>query len=813
MVQVHRGGSEALGLDTVVAAALAEDASIVIPTPLPPGTYRWRVQRGTPNAFGYGWDGHPWSEVRTFTVPEADAAMPLAPPDGATRTPEDLLLAWSPVPGASAYRVELSRDAAFAVLGYAAMSATTAWAPAVPLSGGDWHWRVQALAGGDTPISTSAGRALTVEAPLLKPLRNAVVVAEGNAFAGWHDTTVDFPIARETGAVRVRLSNDGTTWRTLPWTGAPIYWDLAPTATDGPNGETTAASGAYTVWGQWEDLEGNWSAVATDTVVFDNDDPVAAPTLDDGAATTADAEVILDPGVVDAADGAGVVEVCNAGEACRFVSGGAPIPWTLGDPGGAPGERIVCVRPYDVRTNDGEQACVSIGYLATAAPSSTAGVAGLDYSRDGWSPAWPNFWRSADLMTVTPVLGAATMPAGSDVCTWELRWGDHAALRDGAINGTGGGVMTSGTAGEGFCGPWSLDLPEVTAGMVTISFTARTAGGTLIAATASAWAGRPRFAVIPYDASPPVTGSSLPIVTLAVEGSETPGETLVYSATPRGFTPTTKALTGRSPTGAVVTSPNGTSLSVPAPEVGRWSVRWSGQRGTANVAAFLDPTSAMLDVAAPRASAPIARPRTGLAVGTTVPVRVRWSGSDAGSGISRYEVAVSRNGGGWATVKTTKATATSVDVTLARSGSYRYRVRAVDAAGNRSGWMEGPVIRPTLVGDASAAVRGSWSRRYSSSYLGGSARATSARGASATYTFTGTAIAWVAATGPTCGKATVYIDGRAVATVNLRTSGTRARRQVFSYAWAAAGRHTIRIVGAGTSGHPRVDVDGFVVLR
>lgn len=49
--------------------------------------------------------------------------------------------------------------------------------------------------------------------------------------------------------------------------------------------------------------------------------------------------------------------------------------------------------------------------------------------------------------------------------------------------------------------------------------------------------------------------------------------------------------------------------------------------------------------------------------------------------------------------------------------------------------------------------------------------------------------------------------------MDLWAASVKARRLEFTHAWAAAGRHTIRVVVAGTRGHPRVDVDGFIVVR
>jgi hypothetical protein len=36
---------------------------------------------------------------------------------------------------------------------------------------------------------------------------------------------------------------------------------------------------------------------------------------------------------------------------------------------------------------------------------------------------------------------------------------------------------------------------------------------------------------------------------------------------------------------------------------------------------------------------------------------------------------------------------------------------------------------------------------------------------------------------------------------------------VYQFNWSSAGTHKVKIVVSGTSGHPRVDLDAFVVLR
>jgi hypothetical protein len=106
---------------------------------------------------------------------------------------------------------------------------------------------------------------------------------------------------------------------------------------------------------------------------------------------------------------------------------------------------------------------------------------------------------------------------------------------------------------------------------------------------------------------------------------------------------------------------------------------------------------------------------------------------------------------------------------------------------------------------------GTWNTSTGVAYSGGSVRHASTAGRSVSYTFTGRGIAFVSARGPTRGSAKVYIDGTLAATVSLYRSTTMYRYVAFQRAWSSSGKHTIKIVVAGTSGHPRVDMDVFEV--
>ena len=221
----------------------------------------------------------------------------------------------------------------------------------------------------------------------------------------------------------------------------------------------------------------------------------------------------------------------------------------------------------------------------------------------------------------------------------------------------------------------------------------------------------------------------------------------------------------------------------------------------------------ILDATAPTVTAPRRGLSTGPIVGGRVPVRVPWSGSDAGSGIARYELQGSTNGGAWTTLSSS-ITTPSASLRLATETTYRHRVRAVDKAGNTSAWATGPTFRVSRFGEANAKVTysGSWSTQTSSSYWFGGAKRATATGARATLTMSGRTVAWVATTGPTRGKAEVWVDGARAATVDLYAATTAYQQVVWTKAWTTNASHSVQIRVLGTSGRPAVDVDGFVVL-
>ncbi len=202
---------------------------------------------------------------------------------------------------------------------------------------------------------------------------------------------------------------------------------------------------------------------------------------------------------------------------------------------------------------------------------------------------------------------------------------------------------------------------------------------------------------------------------------------------------------------------------------------------------------------------------TAISGGTTV-VRVRWVGSDATSGIARYQVERQVDGGAWTRLPAEPATP-SLDVALAAQHAYRFRVRAIDRAGNVGDWTAGPGFSLSSFTESSTriAYKGAWTKVSSSLFWGGSARKATATGATATIKVTGRSIAWIGLRGPGRGKATIYVDGTKVATVDLYASTYQGQRVIWARDWPTSGTRTVMIRVAGTSGRPRIDLDGMIV--
>jgi hypothetical protein len=222
----------------------------------------------------------------------------------------------------------------------------------------------------------------------------------------------------------------------------------------------------------------------------------------------------------------------------------------------------------------------------------------------------------------------------------------------------------------------------------------------------------------------------------------------------------------------------------------------------------------IVDHSGPVTSAPVASLIRSTNLGpAAIPVRIDWLAGDDPSGVAWYQLEQwSFTSKAWIRVALATPTTTSLSQPLALGQKHRFRVRAADLAGNVGAWATGAVFVPSLTQQGAAATTGTWTRQSASGASGGSFVHASAAGASFSYTFTGSAIAWIAPVDAISGTAKVFVDGVQVTTVSLFASSPDQRVVVFAHSWPSAGSHTITVVVNGTSGHPRVSLDAFVRL-
>lgn len=136
-------------------------ATALVPTSLPgPGVQHWRVRAVV--------DGHgptPWSAISTFQLSGPAPVVLTAPADGST-TAERVRLGWQPSPGALTYDVQVATDATFeTIVEEETVDGPSHIVGQVPA--GEYHWRVRPRAA-DISAPDWAGaatRSFTVEAP------------------------------------------------------------------------------------------------------------------------------------------------------------------------------------------------------------------------------------------------------------------------------------------------------------------------------------------------------------------------------------------------------------------------------------------------------------------------------------------------------------------------------------------------------------------------------------------------------------------------------------------------------------------------
>ncbi len=220
------------------------------------------------------------------------------------------------------------------------------------------------------------------------------------------------------------------------------------------------------------------------------------------------------------------------------------------------------------------------------------------------------------------------------------------------------------------------------------------------------------------------------------------------------------------------------------------------------------------DTIAPVAQKPIVRITKGATLSSSsAVVSVSWSAAtDVGTGVASYALDERVGTGDWTPVPLATPLSRSVLITVVPGDAVQLRVRATDNAANTSSSTYGGIFQVRLIPNTSVSVRGAWLTKLRAWYVDGRLRYTKVAGAYATYSFTGSSVAWVAPTSLAGGSAKVEIDGKLAATVSLRTTVATNGKTVYSYAWSSVGRHKITIRALGTVGHPWVYLDALAVI-
>jgi hypothetical protein len=151
--------------------------------------------------------------------------------------------------------------------------------------------------------------------------------------------------------------------------------------------------------------------------------------------------------------------------------------------------------------------------------------------------------------------------------------------------------------------------------------------------------------------------------------------------------------------------------------------------------------------------------------------------------------------------------------------SHTLQIKASDTVGNPSDWTAATpfTLAVTQENGAGVVYTGAFKRAAQAGASGRYVKWAATAGRKATFTFSGTSVAFVSTRGRDRGKAEVWLDGVRVATLDLYGRTTLAARVVLVRALTGTGTHTleVRVLGARrrAATSPRVDIDAFVVLR
>jgi len=657
-----------------------------------------------------------------------------------------------------------------------------------------------------SPAFVATGLASVVaDAPSTQSAPGTVALGGG---ATWtRSAVVTLAVSPPTGpASLIRISNDGgTTWVEMPYV-LSLDWSLIDPAAGGVD-----ADGPKTVTVESGDGIGPWVALGSSTINLDRTPPTTSGlSLSLGGWTGFADFTATDTGV-----GVARTELSLDGTHWRSL---APSPYTFYGPGFVDvrdgtiggsweeGLRTVYARAVDKLGNVSEPQTTTVG---------AANVHGL-----GEVPARFEFPLPAvtgQPFTVDPIFDPGFHIAAGDFCQWRLATGTSQVRLEAMYDETFQQVDVPVSPVNGLCAPWTFTLPYTPPLEYSVSL-AIMRGQNESVYTIEPLAGS--FRATLGSTSRAITSSSLPLFYIEPDRElVSAGGVVTYRLKTAGGMPSASGLWWCEP--AVIPEVNvyspqsqqgGTTFPCRVTSSGPWVAGWVWYHNDRRFLVQYDPIG---DRSKPTITSTHVDIANGASVGTGTTATVRWTGHDSGTGLSRYQVQVSRNGGAYVSLTLASRLATSINRSVIFGSSYQFRVRAVDRAGNIGAWVYTGVVRPARYDDASSAITwtSGWTTTAVAGAVGGRAHETVRLGAAARLAFTGRAVAWVAHRGPDAGFAQVWVDGVLASTVSLTSATDQTSRVVWRRTWTTSGSHVVQIRVLGTTGRPRSELDALVLLR